>query len=58
MDKKDLKTAVAALTPIGGVEADALRAWHNAAQARVNIQDALQALHNHALAALAATGGA
>jgi hypothetical protein len=58
LDKKDLKTAVAALTPIGGVEADALRAWHTAAQARVNIQDALQALHNHALAALAATGGA
>jgi len=58
LDKKDLKTAVAALTPIGGVEADALRVWHNAAQARVNIQDALQALHNHALAALAATGGA
>jgi hypothetical protein len=58
LDKKDLKTAVAALTPIGGVEADAMRVWHNAAQARVNIQDALQALHNHALAALAATGGA
>jgi len=56
--QNDLKTAVAALNVLSGVEADAAEPWYSAAMARVEVQDALDVLHNHAVAALAATGGA
>jgi len=54
----DLKTAVAAVDTIQGGEGEAARIWRDRAHARVEIREAMGVLHNHALAALAATGGA
>jgi len=54
----DLKTALAAMQSLQGAEGNAANRWREAARARVEVRDAVNALHNHALAALAATGGA
>jgi len=55
--KGDLKTAVAALASLAGMTADAASGWREAAQARVDVQEALDVLHAHAVVALSATGG-
>ncbi len=54
--KRDVQTAVAALSALQGDEGAAAQSWLHAAQARVEASDALSVLHNHAVAALAATG--
>ena len=54
----DLKTALAAVQSLQGVEGHAASRWREAAHARVEVRDAVDVLHNLALAALAATGGA
>jgi len=54
----DLKTALAAMQSLQGAEGNAANRWREAARARVEVRDAMDVLHNHALAALAATGGA
>jgi len=53
-----LKTALAAMQSLQGAEGNAANRWREAARARVEVRDAMDVLHNHALAALAATGGA
>jgi len=54
----ELKTALAAMQSLQGAEGNAANRWREAARARVEVRDAMDVLHNHALAALAATGGA
>ncbi|MCW8916382.1 MAG: mitofilin family membrane protein [Magnetovibrio sp.] len=54
--KRDVQTAVAALAQLQGDEAVAAGDWMRAAHARVEAADALNILHNHAVAALATTG--
>ena len=54
----DLKTALAAMQSLQGAEGNAASRWREAAHARASARDAVDVLHNHALAALAATGGA
>jgi len=54
----DLKTALAALDTIQGAEGTAARSWRDSARARVEVREAMDILHNYALTALAATGGA
>ena len=56
MAKHDMATAVAALSELQGKEGQAAANWLQAAHARIEALDALDVLHNHALAALAATG--
>lgn len=58
LGQNDLKTAVGALSALQGGVGEASAAWRNTAQARVIVQDAIAILHNHALGALSATGGA
>jgi len=53
-----LKTALAAMQSLQGAEGNAANRWREAARARDEVRDAMDVLHNHALAALAATGGA
>lgn len=54
----DAKSAVIALESLTGGAADAARDWLDAASARIAVDDALETLHNYAVQALAATGGA
>jgi len=54
----DLKTALAAMQSLQGAEGHAASRWREAAHARVEVRGAVDVLHNLALAALAATGGA
>lgn len=58
LNDNDLKTALAALDTLEGTEGEAARTWRDNARARVEIREAMDVLHNHALTALAATGGA
>ncbi len=54
----DAKSAVMALESLTGGTADAAQDWLGAASARTAVDDALETLHNYAVQALAATGGA
>ncbi|HEY9078538.1 COG4223 family protein [Magnetovibrio sp.] len=57
LNDNDLKTALAAMDSLQGSAGAVASRWRETARARVEIRDALEALHNRALAALAVTGG-
>jgi len=54
----ELDEAVQALSEVQGAPGEAAAAWLGDAQARLDAEAALEALHSHALAALSAAGGA
>ncbi|MFC1674061.1 COG4223 family protein [Pseudomonadota bacterium] len=53
----DLKGAVDALGVLQGTPGDAAAAWLGDARARLDAEEALETLHNHALAVLSSAGG-
>lgn len=55
--QNDLKTAVAALSALQGVEGQAAEGWRTAAGARVTVFETIADLHNFAITALSSTGG-
>ena len=57
LSENDLKTAYGAISTLKGAAAKPAQDWHGAAQARVEISEALSILHNHAVTALSAPGG-
>ena len=54
----ELDEAVQALSEVQGAPGEAAAAWLGDAQARLDAEAALEALHSHALAVLSAAGGA
>ena len=56
LTKRDMPTAMAALGELQNAEGQAAQSWLQMASARIEALNALDVLHNHALAALATTG--